>query len=117
MGLPLLKEKFDSLASIKALFGVKKKEEEDNLPVLVQAGMECMNIEVADAVGQNLTPEGVESAVIEAFDSVESTYDAVAVALVSMAAMVSTVEMPEDSRAAIDGIIHLNISKLEERLS
>lgn len=103
-------DEFDSLATLKSLFGVKGKAQEENLPVLVQAGMECMT-------GDSGTPEGVESSVIDALDTVESNYDAIAVALVSMAAVVAVVEMPPASRAAIDNIIHLNISKLEKRLS
>lgn len=112
-----LKKPTNSLFSIKALFGVGDSEHDENLPVLVQAGMECMNIQIADSIGQELTPEGVESSVVDAFDSIQSTYDSVAVALVSMAAVVASVPMPPASRASIESIIHLNISKLEEKLS
>lgn len=117
MGIPQQKEQFDSLASLKTLFGISERSQEGDLPFLIQAGMECMNIQLTDSLGQPLTPEAVESSLIDAFDTAPCTYDSVAVALVSMAAVVAAVDMPPSSRAAIEGIIHLNIAKLEEKLS
>lgn len=103
----------EPLASIKHMFG--SDIDEDRIPVLIQAGIDCLDMNIAARLGIKMSAQEVEMAALEAHDRVVSLLDSVSVAMVSMAFAVSILEMPESTRAALESLIQLNIAHLEDK--
>jgi len=106
-------DEVETLASIKHMFG--SEMDADRVPVLIQSGMDILDLNMADNLGIRMSANDIEMAALAAHERVVSLLDSVSVALVSMAATVSTLEMPESSRTALESIIQLNVARLEEK--
>lgn len=110
--LPLVDEA-ESLANIKHMFG--SEIDDERIPVLIQAGLDCLDMNVADNLGVKMSADDIEMAAFAAHERVVSLLDSVSIAMVSMAAVVSILEMPAASRTALESLIQLHIAQLEDK--
>lgn len=110
---PIEADETGALESIKRMFG--SAMDKDRVPIIIQAGLDSLDLDLADTLGLQLQPDNIEMATLQAHEQVVSALDSVAVALVSIAAVTSCLDMPAGSRSALESIIQLNVAMLEQK--